>query len=164
MKSNYCFIHRYNYLFFFVCYVSPNQPKNLHFEAAIPHCSKTFISALIIVHARNATRGEFTHGCQIQEKVAFVRRKVFDTTGSQWSTLSDTPEVCSVGAAVTLNDFIYVVGGHNCRCLKYDPALDYWTKLNRPSQGHSNAQAVVWRGSIQVVGGEGAKAESSVIE
>ena len=69
------------------------------------------------------------------------------------------PEVCSYGAAVTLNDCIYVVGGHNRTYLKYDPELDNWTQLNRPNEGHGNAPAVVWRGSILVAGGERAKPE-----
>ncbi|KAI0226985.1 Kelch-like protein 25 [Lamellibrachia satsuma] len=90
--------------------------------------------------------------------------QVFDTTRGEWSTLSDMPEVCSIGAAVTLNDFIYVVGGHNRTCLKYDPALDNWTKLNRPSQSHGNAPAVVWRGSILVAGGDCSEDETSGIE
>ena len=66
--------------------------------------------------------------------VALVRRtrhcvahRCLITTRRQWSILSDMPEVCSYGAAVTLNDCIYVVGGHNRTCLKYDPALDNWT-------------------------------------
>ena len=47
--------------------------------------------------------------------------------------------MCKVGAAVTLDDCIYVVGGHNSKCLKYDPALDNWTTLNRRKQSHGHS-------------------------
>ena len=67
--------------------------------------------------------------------------------------MSDMLVVCSIGAAVTVNDFIFVVGSFNRTCLKYDPALDNWTKLNRPSQGHDNAPAVVRHGFILVAEG-----------
>ena len=49
------------------------------------------------------------------------------------------PEVCKVGAVVTLDDCIYVVGGHNSKCLKYDPALDNWATLNRRKQSHGHS-------------------------
>ena len=89
---------------------------------------------------------------------------VFDTTRGQWSTLSHMSQVCSIGAAITMNDCIYVVGGYDRTSLKYDPATDSWTRLSRPSHNHCNAPAVVWRGSMLVAGGGGPKPESSVIE
>ena len=69
-------------------------------------------------------------------------------TQNKWSTLTDMPVACHHGAAVTLNDFIYVVGGNSKICLKYHPALDTWTTLSQPKQKHGLAPAVVWRGSI----------------
>ena len=49
MKLNYCFIHRYN-LSFSLCviFLLINPRIRLPFEAAIPHCSETFMSALIV--------------------------------------------------------------------------------------------------------------------
>ena len=35
--------------------------------------------------------------------------QVLYTTRGQWSTRSDSPEVCTIGGAVTLNEFMYVV-------------------------------------------------------
>ena len=90
--------------------------------------------------------------------------QVLDTTRGSWSTQSDSPAVCNAGAAVTLNDSIYVVGGFGRSCVKYDPASDCWTRLNRPQLAHGNAPAVVWRGSILVAGGRDPKELSSVIE
>ncbi|KAI0231390.1 Kelch-like protein 23, partial [Lamellibrachia satsuma] len=79
--------------------------------------------------------------------------QVFDTTRSHWSTLSDMPGVCSFGAAVTLNDLIYVVGGDNRTCIRYDPSMDSWTRLSQPHQAHRHAPAVVWHGNILVAEG-----------
>ena len=125
----------------------PDIPKAVSFPAVVTYSNKIFV-----------------FGGRGAQKEALCCTHVFDTTRNQWSTLSDMPEVCKFGAAVTLNDFIYVVGGFKRTFLKYDSALDNWTKLNRPSQRHSNASAVVWRGSILVAGGGGTKPELSIIE
>ncbi|KAK2174819.1 hypothetical protein NP493_775g01001 [Ridgeia piscesae] len=79
---------------------------------------------------------------------------------------NDTPEVCSFGAAVSLNNCIYLVGGDNRTCLKYAPASDSWTRLSRPKLNHGTAPAAVWRGSILLAGGvrSGKEDLSSVIE
>ena len=74
------------------------------------------------------------------------------------------PVACHYGAAVTLNDFIYVVGGNSKICLKYNPASDKWTTLSQPQQQHGYAPAVVWRGSILLAAGDGAKQKPSAIE
>ncbi|KAI0227289.1 Kelch-like protein 38 [Lamellibrachia satsuma] len=93
------------------------------------------------------------------------KAQVYDTTRGQWSILSDIHKACNrSAAAVTLNDFIYVVGGNNRACFKYDPATDRWTCLTGPRQKHSYAPAVVWRGSILVAGGDDAKEKSTAIE
>ena len=90
--------------------------------------------------------------------------QVLDSTRGQCTTQSDMIEACSFGAAVTMNNIIYVVGGHYRSCLKYDPATNTWTKLGRPLKEHGIAPAVVWRGCILVSGGGGNEPESSVIE
>ena len=90
--------------------------------------------------------------------------QVFDVTSGTWSTVSVMPEKCIGGAAVTLNGFIYVVGGGERTCLKYHPVSDSWAKLSKPVQNHGDAPAVVWRGSILVAGGGERHKESSDIE
>ena len=90
--------------------------------------------------------------------------QVFDATQNKWSPLSPMPMECSFGAAVTMNDSIYVVGGETRTCLKYSPASDVWTKLNRPQQKHGHAPAVVWRGSILLAAGVGADQNPSAVE
>ena len=72
-------------------------------------------------------------------------------------------EECKRSAAVSVNDSIYVVGGENRTCLKYDHTTDTWTQLSRPRQKHRNAPAVVWRGLILVAGG-GPEPLTSLIE
>ena len=63
--------------------------------------------------------------------------------------------MCELGAAVSVNRCIYLVGGFSQSCLRYDPATDSWTRLSQPrqSQEHSNAPAVVWQGGVLVAGG-----------
>lgn len=58
------------------------------------------------------------------------------------------PEACNGCAAVALNNSIYVVGGNNPTCLRYDPSSDSWTKLTPPRRSHAETQAVVWHGCI----------------
>ena len=74
------------------------------------------------------------------------------------------PEKCYFGAAVTMNDFIYVVGGNSRICLKFDPASDVWTRLSQPQQKHGYAPAVVWRGSILLAAGKNAEQKPSAME
>jgi len=90
--------------------------------------------------------------------------QVFDTALNERCTLSDMPMKCSCGVAVTLNDFIFVVRGFSRTCLKYDPASDARTRLNRPRQGHGNASAVVWRGSILLAAGNDIGRNPSSVE
>ena len=90
--------------------------------------------------------------------------QVFDTTQNKWSTLSAMPVACRNGTAVTMNDFIYMVGGNSRTCLKYHPASDVWTTLSQPEQEHGYAPAVVWRGSILLAAGNGAVQKPWAIE
>ena len=91
--------------------------------------------------------------------------QAYDTVSGNWLTLADMPEVCDLGAAVSMTRCIYLVGGFSRSCLRYDTATDSWTRLSRPRQGHSNAPAVMWQGSILVAGcSSGGKEDSAAIE
>ena len=90
--------------------------------------------------------------------------QAFDTVSGKWLMLAATPEVCNIGSAVTLCRSIYLMGGFNQSCLRYDPAMDSWTRLSPPSQKHGNAPAVVWQGGVLVSGSGGHKADSAAIE
>ena len=119
-------------------------------QAMFAHMVTTYHEQILVFGKENEQR-EVTRSTQ-----------VFDTTLRQWDTRADTPAVCSKCAAVTLNDFIYVVGGEHRKCLRYDPASDSWTTLSTPCLEHFDALAVVWRGTIVLAGGS--KEESRVFE
>ena len=95
----------------------------------------------------------FVFGGENEQREASRSTQVFDTTRCLWDTRADMPAACSKCAAVTLNDFIYVVGGEHRKCLRYDPASDSWTTLSSPRREHCDAVAVVWRGTIVLAGG-----------
>ena len=125
----------------------------------------------MVVIARDVKSGVCPRRCHVQQQdlrvwwpICAEQGPVFETTLCQWRTLSDMSQVCSIGAAITMNNCIYVVGGYDRTSLKYDPATDSWTRLSRPSHNHCNAPAVVWRGSMLVAVGGGPKPESSVVE
>ena len=128
--------------------------------SAMPDLPRAVYGAMVAVYGNNV----FVFGERVDQNVALCCTQVLDTTRGQWSTRSDSPEACILGAAVTLNDVIYVVGGHTRMCLKYIPATDTWTRLSQPRETHGQAPAVVWRGCILVSGGGGSNPESSVIE
>ena len=49
VRSNYCLIQRYNQSIFFIYYILPNHSRIwLPIEAAILHCSETFMLAFIV--------------------------------------------------------------------------------------------------------------------
>ena len=106
----------------------------------------------------------FVFGGKNTRHQAVARTQVFDPTKGQWSTQSDMTDVCDFGAAVTLNDCIYVMGGSSSTYLKYEPATDTWTRLSKPRESLADAPAVVWRGCILVSGGGWSNPESSVIQ
>ena len=121
-------------------------------EPVCGHMVATYANKIFIFGGRNA-----------QEQI-LAHTQVFDTTNGQWSTRSDMTDVCDFGAAVTLNDCIYVMGGNNSTYLKYEPATDTWTRLSKPRESLVNAPAVVCRGCILVSGGGWCHPESSVIQ
>ncbi|KAI0218288.1 hypothetical protein LSAT2_029997, partial [Lamellibrachia satsuma] len=63
------------------------------------------------------------------------------TVSGKWLTLAAMTDACDLGAAVSINRCIYLVGGFSWSYLKYNLATDSWT---RPSQ-LCNAPAVTWQ-------------------
>ena len=59
------------------------------------------------------------------------------------------------GAAVTLDDYIYVMGGTggSNALLRYDPARDEWTSLAALSQSREHTAAAALDGKIYALGG-----------
>ena len=128
--------------------------------SALPDLQQAVYRAMVATHANKV----FVFGGRDGQNKNLCCTQIYDTTRGSWSSGSDTPDVCSLGAAVTLNDSIYVVGGGNRTRLKYHPASDTWTRLSPPQQEHRWAPAVVWRGSILVAGGGSPGERSSVVE
>jgi len=128
--------------------------------SALPDLQQAVDQAIVATYGNKV----FVFGGRDDQNKDMSCTQIYDTTRVVWSSGADTPDVCSLGAAVTLNDSIYVVGGDNHTCLKYHPASDTWTRLSPPQQEHRWAPAVVWRGSILVAGGYISGGTSSVIE
>ena len=65
------------------------------------------------------------------------------------------PEPRLAGAAVTLGDHIYVIGGTggSNALLRYDPARDEWTSLASLHESREHTAAVVLDGKIYALGG-----------
>ncbi|KAI0242680.1 Ring canal kelch protein [Lamellibrachia satsuma] len=125
----------------------PDMPQSVYFPMAVSYGSGVYVFG----------------GRDAKKKSASCARMY--TMWGEWRTLTDMPEVCDIGSVVTLNSYIYVVGGYRKSCMRYDPATDCWKRLSKPRLEHGNAPAVVWQGNILVAGGGGdSKTKSSVIE
>ena len=105
----------------------------------------------------------FVFGGRDDNNVNLLHTRAYDTKAGQWRTLANMPEVCEFGAAVSLGEYIYLVGGSTKTCLRYEPATDSWKNLSQPRLQHRNAPAVVWQDGI-LVAGCGFDPKSSEIE
>ncbi|ELU10852.1 hypothetical protein CAPTEDRAFT_73742, partial [Capitella teleta] len=79
----------------------------------------------------------------------------FDSTQQTWRQRSPMPEICDGGAAVSFNDHVYVVGGRNRSCMRFNPRNNTWTSLRRPQFSHEYGPSLVLNGNIVVFGGDG---------
>lgn len=79
----------------------------------------------------------------------------YEADTARWRSLRAMPEPRSAGAAVTLGNFIYVVGGvgPSGRTLRYEPGQDRWKLLKSTLQRREHIAAVVTEGKIVVIGG-----------
>ncbi|ELU04796.1 hypothetical protein CAPTEDRAFT_64340, partial [Capitella teleta] len=67
----------------------------------------------------------------INEHGPSLYNQEFDCVCGTWRLKTDMPGVCQSGAAVSLNDNIFVVGGTEQACFRYTPATDAWTVLSQ---------------------------------
>ncbi|ELT92366.1 hypothetical protein CAPTEDRAFT_220736 [Capitella teleta] len=66
----------------------------------------------------------------------------------------DMPGTCQSGAAVSLNEHIFVVGGIERVCFRYTPSSDTWLVLSQPTHVHKEfTAAAAWEGCILLWGG-----------
>ncbi|ELT96846.1 hypothetical protein CAPTEDRAFT_203209 [Capitella teleta] len=78
----------------------------------------------------------------------------FDLNERVWQQRAPMPEGCEGGAAVCLDDHVYIVGGKNRTCAQFNPSQDTWTSLQRPQFTHRFGPALVWNKNIIIFGGE----------
>ncbi|ELT89241.1 hypothetical protein CAPTEDRAFT_151100 [Capitella teleta] len=85
-----------------------------------------------------------------------VQVNEYDAILKEWVPRSPMPEECEGASAVSLEDHIYVVGGHDRRCMRYNPRDDTWLDiaLHRPHFVHIFSPALVWEGKIVICGGD----------
>ena len=76
-----------------------------------------------------------------------------------WQFKAPMPEARSGASAVTLGEYIYVIGGKDAsgvvsnRVDRYDPVADTWEEAEPLQESRFNAASVVWNNTIVVVGG-----------
>jgi N-acetylneuraminic acid mutarotase len=79
----------------------------------------------------------------------------YDPTTNKWSTLAPMPESRLAGAAVTMDNYIYIVGGVGGTqdLLRYDPQANTWKKLAAMHVAREHVPAAVLDGKIYAIGG-----------
>ncbi|ELU13099.1 hypothetical protein CAPTEDRAFT_105107 [Capitella teleta] len=78
----------------------------------------------------------------------------FDSTQQTWRQRSPMPEICGGGAAVSFDDHVYVVGGEDSSCMRFNPRNNTWTSLQRSQFSHTYGPSLVLNGNIVVFGGQ----------
>ena len=80
---------------------------------------------------------------------------VYDPATEAWTEAGTMPERRMSGEAVSLGDFIYLVGGTGgtTALLRFDPAEDAWSVLPGPSQPREHVAAVAFNDELWVIGG-----------
>ncbi|ELU17850.1 hypothetical protein CAPTEDRAFT_49432, partial [Capitella teleta] len=67
----------------------------------------------------------------------------FDLTRQTWRQRSPMPYICEGGYAVSFNDHVYVVGGEERSCMRFNPRNNTWTSLQRPQFIHNGPSLVL---------------------
>ena len=80
---------------------------------------------------------------------------VYDPATDAWAEAGSMPERRMSGEAVSLEDFIYLVGGTGgtTALLRYDPAADSWAVMPGPVQPREHVVAVAFNDELWVIGG-----------
>ncbi len=114
-------------------------PEPAHHMMATGHNGKVFVFGGARTMAWRATESVF----------------VYDPTTAAWALAGSMPERRLGGEAVSLGDFIYLVGGvgGTTAMLRYDPVEDSWSVLPGPSQPREHVAATAFDGELWVIGG-----------
>ena len=88
----------------------------------------------------------------------------YDPLADVWQELAPMPEARWAGAAATLGEHIYFLGGSSSSSdlLRYDPAADSWTRLAPLLQSREHTQAVALDGKLYALGGRWDRGLNSV--
>jgi N-acetylneuraminic acid mutarotase len=80
---------------------------------------------------------------------------VYDPQTDSWSDIAELPNPIGAGFAVTLGDYIHIIGGvpDGTQVLRYDPAANSYTQLASMHAQREHVAAVVFEGKIYVLAG-----------
>jgi N-acetylneuraminic acid mutarotase len=97
----------------------------------------------------------FGGGRSVLDWTPSAKAYAFDPLAAVWTVVNPMLESRLGGAAVTLDDYIYILGGvgGSGALLRYDPADNSWDSLASPAQAREHTAAVALDGLIYAVGG-----------
>ncbi len=121
----------------------------------LPKCTKGLIHPMVVSHGQCI----YVFGGINMEWNPSRSVFVYDTCKKPYEALADMPQTCTVGFAVVWKDRIYIVGGFERSCMRYDPALAQWSTLSQCRHEHDEGPALVWKDRILVCGGMNWKAK-----
>ncbi|ELT99932.1 hypothetical protein CAPTEDRAFT_73018, partial [Capitella teleta] len=77
----------------------------------------------------------------------------YDPMSRTWLARCPMPECCSRGGVVCFADHLYVIGGDERSCMRFNPRSDSWVFLRRPQLNHYSGPSLVWNEKIVICGG-----------
>ena len=86
-----------------------------------------------------------------------ISLQCFDTCTSTWSFKASLPQSVSDtkgSKAETIGHYMYLVGGVERLCLRYDTHSDTWTTLTQSLEPHCYGAAMLLKGKIILCGGK----------
>lgn len=95
-----------------------------------------------------------SYSAEVDSRVVYV----YNPTDEEWRTVAPMTGRRTAGAAVVLEDMIYIVGGtgtpiHDMPLLRYDPVNDSWEELAAQPLVRDHVAAVAYDGQIWAIGG-----------
>ncbi len=93
----------------------------------LPDLPKALVHPMAISYGQSI----YVFGCPDMKSDSSQSVFVYDTNSKSWQTLTDMPQICEFGSAVVRKDRIYIVGGFQRFCMRYDPVLAQWSTLSQ---------------------------------
>lgn len=98
---------------------------------------------------------------------ANITMQHYNTKGGEWSYKSQLPAAItgtSGASAVAVAKDVYIVGGEEKICARYNTDTDAWTGLSSPMLDHSYGSAVFHNNTIYLCGGGPYSSSHNIIE